>query len=183
MPTMDELDEEDLRKRSAALDEAQTAWEELAYVSTAKAPCPECSGAGQIGGGTLGDICPRCLGQRVIDAPGSEPLEMPPFSHLRAAITAYGDALADRALPAGHRARKQLALPPASSVPALESLVMLKVTAIGKAKQLRGAPGWVDPKLLAEPKKAKGLAGDGELGEYSDAELAELEDAANRGQR
>jgi len=33
--------------------------------------------------------------------------------------------------------------------------------------------------LLADPTKARGLTGEGDLGEYTDAEFAEMEDAAN----
>lgn len=169
------LTEEDLRARSHALNEAQETWEEVAYLANPKMPCPECSGAGAVPGGSLGDICVRCMGARVIEQPGRQSVNQPPFAELRAAITEYATALADRRLPAGHRAKQHLALPAAETVPSLEDLRTLTKVAIDTARQLQGAPGVVDDKLLAAPQKAKGLAGEGDLNEYTDAELDGME--------
>ncbi len=173
-----QIAEDDIRQRSQQLHEAQEAWEELAYLANPKIPCPECTGAGSVSGGSLGDICVRCLGTRVLEQPGSQPMAMPKFAELRSAIGAYGDALADRALPMGHLGKRGLLLPAASTVPTLESLQALYTQAATQARQLAagGTPGIVDPKLLREPKKAKGMAGDGDLGDFEDAELADLED-------
>jgi ssDNA-binding Zn-finger/Zn-ribbon topoisomerase 1 len=170
------ITEEDLRQRSQALHEAQESWEEVAYLANPKMPCPECSGSGSVGGGSLGDICVRCMGARVLEQPGRQAVELPPFRELRAAISAYGDALADRALPEGHGAKKQLALPAAATVPTWKSISELTHQALVRARQLQGAPGVVDPKLLEDRKTAKGLAGEGDLGEYDDAELADMEE-------
>ncbi len=177
-----QITEDDIRDRSQELDEAQEAWEELAYIANPKIPCPECTGAGSVSGGSLGDICVRCLGTRVIERPGSQPMEMPAFAQLRAAIGAYGDALADRALPMGHRGKRGLLLPPPATVPTLEALQALRTQATDHARQLAAgdAPGLVDPKLLKDPKKAKGLVGDGDLGDYEDAELADFETGGER---
>lgn len=172
------LTEDDLRQRSQALHDAQETWEEVAYLANPKMPCPECSGAGSVAGGSLGDICVRCLGARVIEQPGRQNIDMPPFASLRAAISSYGDALADRELPDGHKGKRQLALPPAATVPTLEQIQKLSADGLAKAKELEGAPGLVDPKLLKAPKKSKGLAGEGDIGEYEDAELDELENEA-----
>lgn len=171
-----QLTEDDIRNRSQALDDAQETFEELAYLANPKMPCPECTGAGSVSGGSLGDICVRCMGTRVIEQPGSRPMEMPPFAQLRAAIGAYGDALADRGLPAGHRGKRYLALPAPASVPTLESIQELQAQATEKALQLASgrAPGIVDERLLSDPRKP---SDDGELGEIEDAELDGMEEA------
>jgi hypothetical protein len=172
---VDELTEEDLRQRSQALDETEELYEELSFLGVPKMPCPECVGAGQISGGSLGDICPRCVGQRVVDRPDAEPLERPPFRQLRAKITAYGDALAARALPAGHAGKRDLALPAASTVPTLQEIEDLRA----KGKEMAKAIGAGQPlPELKAPEKAKGMLGDGPMGDYSDEELDKMEDEA-----
>jgi hypothetical protein len=181
------ISDEDLRSRSQALNDAQEVWEEVAYMANPKMPCPECSGAGNVSSGSLGDICVRCMGSRVVDQPGSTGIDMPPFRELRAAITAYGDARADRALPegvviggprAGQPIRRRLALPAAATVPTLEQLQALRQQALTTARQLQGAPGVVPKGELAAPKTSKGLAGEGDLSEYEDAELDSMQDDA-----
>jgi hypothetical protein len=170
-----ELSNNDLRERAELLNEAQQLYEDLAYISVPKIPCPECSGAGQIYGGSLGNLCPRCLGQRVVDRPGYEVLALPDFAGIRARITAYGDALADRALPAGHRAKKQLTLPAASSVPTLEEIQAIYDKGQDKAKELRDKEVEIEGEL-AEPEKPKGLLSEsGDLDDYGDEELDEME--------
>lgn len=175
------ISEEDLRQRSQKLDEAQERWENLAYLATEKIPCPECGGNGNVGG----YLCPSCMGQRVLESPDSDGpgFEMPKFAELRAAITAYGNALADRALPDGHLAKRQLALPAASTVPTLAALT--KLDADGKAKgrelkQLGAAGRGTDPRSLPAPKPERGISDETDLGDIDDAELAEMEDAANK---
>lgn len=111
-----ELTEADLQERSQKLDDLQEMFEEIAYVVEPKMACPECGGGGSIDAGSLGSICIRCMGAKVINQPFHEPMRQPDFAQLRAPITAYYNALADRALPAGHPHKKGLALPPASSV-------------------------------------------------------------------
>ena len=166
------LTDEDLRVRSSALNDAQETWEEVAYMANPKMPCPECSGAGSISGGSLGDLCVRCMGQRVVEQPGRQTVTMPPFAQLRAAITAYGNALADRGLPAGHKGKRHLALPEASTVPTLESIQKLSEEALGKAKQLQGTPGVVPDHLLQAPRDHD----DGGIEQTADdAELDKLE--------
>lgn len=202
---VDELTDDDLRERSQELDEAQTAWEEMMALQP-QIPCPECTGAGSIAAGSLGDICPRCLGKRTVLHPGHEPPEAPPFATLRGSITAYGNALAARALPdtapcemcgaagkvmianqrkdcpkcdgTGRTARTtpRPELPPASSVPSMDELQSIKTRASEIAKQLPNRP--LEPGAkLPEYEPPKGLAGDGNLGDFTDAELAEMEDA------
>lgn len=163
------LTDGDLRERSEALHKAQELYEELAFLKNPKMPCPECGGAGSTYGGSLGDVCPRCMGARMLDRPGGEDLEMPDFRKLRAAITAYGDALADKALPEGHQAKKHLALPPAESVPTPEEIEELASHAKEQARQLEG------PDMSKLPAPAQRPAAG--LGGVSDAELDEMEDA------
>lgn len=173
------LTEDDLRERSQELHDAQELWEDVVGTSTPKIACPECTGRGAVSGGSLGDICVRCLGKRVIDAPGAKPVEMPPFRQLREAITAYGNALADQALPEGHRAKKGLALPPASSVATMDELRALGKRALDTSRQLaRGARPDLDALPAArEPVEDNDLTAN-EDAAVSDAELDDLEDAA-----
>jgi hypothetical protein len=179
------LTDEDLRQRSQALHDAQETWEELQFLSTPKIPCRECGGSGQVSGGSFGSICVGCMGERMVTPKGAPSFDMPDFSGMRKAISAYGDALSDRALPDGHRGKRQLALPAASTVPTLELIETLGEQALSKARQLQSGrpPGHFDPKQLPDAAPAKGLAGEGDLGEYDDAELAEMEDAANEAQK
>jgi len=183
---IEEIGDEDLRLRLQALDEAQSTWEELAYLSNPKMPCPECSGGGFVASGSLGDVCVRCGGDRVIDQPGVESrVDLAQFRPMRAALAAYGEALDDRLFPddpdgrraaGGLKSRRNLALPPASSLPTLEAIQALQRLGMDKTRLLGSAPpGVFDPKLLRAPQRAKGLAGEGHLGEYEDAELADME--------
>lgn len=173
------LSEEDIRQRLAALEAAQTRWERLAHLETPKIACDECGGAGAIGG----EICVGCMGKRVVDAPDAEPFECPDFAAIRKQITDYAAVLDDRALPDGHRIKKNLALPPASTVPDLAAIKAIDDQAKARMSQLRqlGAgdgPRGVDQRQLPEPKRPTGMMGDGDLGDIEDAELDELEDAA-----
>lgn len=168
-----ELSDEDIRQISSALDDAQTRWERVGYLSAQKMPCPECGGAGQIAGGSLGDICPGCLGARVIDHPAAEQLVLPPFASMRAALSAYANARLDRALPDGHRGKKGLALPPRSTVPTLEEIQNLGAEALEKAKAL---PPVTMP-ALAEPERKRGMLGDGGIaGNWSEDDLDQFDD-------
>lgn len=158
----------DIGDRFLALERAQEAWEEYAYVANPKIPCPECAGAGQVYGGSLGNVCVRCMGGRVLDAPGSDPVVMPPFASLRGQLANYADAL-DR----------HLELPDASYLPTVEDLEALRVVARGYARNLLAsgqAPGVVPKHLLSEAKEARGMVGEGGIGDYEDAELAQVED-------
>jgi hypothetical protein len=178
------LTEADLRDRSQLLDEAQTTWEEVKYLAIPKMPCPECSGAGSVSGGSLGDICVKCWGTRVLEVPGAQPFPMPDFAALRAGITKYGNAqLAAgftfdqrRALPEGHP-MKDPTLPPASAVPTIAQIQALMDQAheISRKALAQGSPGIIDPKLLRDPSPAKGMLGEGNLDEYTDAELDGIE--------
>lgn len=173
------LTEEDLRKRSVALDQAQEMFEELACLANPKIPCPECGGSGSVSGGSFGDTCVRCFGARVLDEPGSAPFEMPPFAALRNSITEYGNALADQALPPGHHNRRFLALPPAGSVVTMDAIDGLKADALTKREALKA--GFVDPKLLGDKPKPNPLGSDADLGDFDEAELAEMENASESG--
>lgn len=176
-----ELTEDDLRARSQKLHETQELYEELAYLANPKMPCPECTGAGNVSGGSLGDICVRCMGSRVLDRPGSPVVEMPNFAQLRASITDYGNAVADRALPPGedgkpHRAFKGLALPAASKVVTMEEIDKLYEHGQETAKKLQGQAPAVEGISLNPPASRQGLlSDDGDLGDYSDADLDEME--------
>jgi hypothetical protein len=176
------ITDEDLRARSQSLHEAQETWEELQFIATPKIPCRECGGAGSVQGGSFGSICVGCMGERMVAAPGSPKFDMPDFSGMRKAIGAYGDAIADRALPDGHKGKRHLALPAPASVPTIDAIQALAEQGLAKCRQLQagGGPGVFDPKQLPEARPARGLAGEGDLSEYEDAELAELEDAASQ---
>lgn len=175
------LTEADIRERSQELHETQELWEEYAYIANPKMPCPECGGRGAVSGGSLGDICVRCEGARVLEQPGRQTVNMPPFAALRGAITAYGNALADRALPEGHLVKRGLALPPASTVPTLEDIRKLRTEAENGCKQLSGTPGLEGIRELPaarEPVEDNDLTAN-EDSDIEDAELDELEDQAH----
>lgn len=166
------IDDQELQRRSQALHEAQEVWEDLTYNATPKMPCPECGGRGEVYGGSLGGLCPRCGGARVVDVAGAEPPLVPPFAALRAAISAYGDWLADRALPEAHPGRRGLLPPPPESVPTMATLEGLRQTGLRRAQTLRSTgimPG--APHLELE---AAGAPSD-DLGAVTDAELDDLE--------
>lgn len=165
------LTESDIQSRSQALHETQEIWEELQFMSTPKIPCRECGGSGSVGSGSFGSICVNCMGERMVAAPGAPEFEMPDFRTMRKQIGAYGDALA-----------LGKALPPGQTVPTLEAIKELKEKALVQCRQLQladgGIPGTFDPKQLPEARPDRGLAGEGELGEYTDAEFDEIENEA-----
>jgi hypothetical protein len=105
-----ELTEHDLRERSEKLDNIQEMYEEMAFMSEPKMPCNECGGTGSVDAGSLGGICVKCMGARVINQPFYEPMKQPPFAELRASITNYGNLLKARS------EGENVQLPPASSV-------------------------------------------------------------------
>ena len=180
------LTDEDLRQRSQKLDEAQERWENLVYLSTEKIPCPECGGSGRVGSGSFGDTCVACMGSRVQESPDSDGpgFEIPPFAQLRAQITEYGNALADRELPAGHLGKRNLALPAASTVPTLEAITQLDTDARAKTralKQLTAAAEHgrgVDPRQLPEGRIDRNISDEADLGDIDDAELDDMEENA-----
>ncbi len=152
------ISEDDLRLRSQKLNEAQELYEELSYLHNPKMPCPECSGSGAVYGGSLGNICVRCMGARVLDKPGFEPLVLPPFATLRRALTAYADGTPDPSL-----------------VPTMADIEELLTKGKEQAKQLQGADPHKDL-VLAEPEEAQGLLSEeGGLDDFSDGQLDELE--------
>ncbi len=165
-----DISQEDLRQRSEALDDAQEAWENFAYLSTRKIPCRECGGRGTTAAGSFGDIeCPLCHGKRVVEEPGQAPIEMPPFAQLREAITAYGSALADRHLPEGHKGKRYLALPAATTVPTVDAIGELLKQGVTRVKQITAAP--VDQKQIDAPAKRS----EDQQGEFSDDDLDQAE--------
>lgn len=173
-----EVTDVDLDAIGAAIEEADDLWQKYAYLSVPKMACPECGGAGSIGGGSLGSLCPGCLGARVVDHPGAEAPAIPDFSPMRRALRNYTIAMADRALPDGHRAKRGLALPPASTLPRPEAIRDLAKRIKQESKQLSGTPNL----QLAEPKEeAMGSLGSGDA-EFTDDDLDECidEDTSRR---
>lgn len=156
----DVLTEADLRDRSNQLNKTQEFYEEVSYLANPKMPCPDCAGGGMVSGGSLGDICVRCMGARVCERPGYKPLVIPPFAQLREKISEYGDALADMALPEGHTAFKGLALPPASSVPTVNEIADMYNHANDVAHQLNGQPSAVERLQLNGTSGDEGEGGD-----------------------
>lgn len=64
--------------RLRAVETAEQMWEQATDLSIRKIPCRECGGAGTVANGSLGDVCPECLGARAEDVAGQVPLEPPP---------------------------------------------------------------------------------------------------------
>ncbi|HZJ65924.1 MAG TPA: hypothetical protein VFD36_20595 [Kofleriaceae bacterium] len=170
------LSDEDIRQRLQALEDAQNRWDRLRFAAVPKQPCDECGGRGMVGR----EVCVGCMGKRVVDAPDAEDFECPDFAAIRGQITAYAAALDDRALPDGHRIKKNLALPPASSVPDMASIKALDDQAKARMSQLRqiGAGAGPDVKALPDAEPPTGFEGDGDLGDVPDAEIDELVDDA-----
>lgn len=167
----DAISEEEIRKRSEALHDAQELWERAALRAIPKMPCPECTGRGAVIGGSLGDHCATCNGKRVVDDDASDiEFPMPDFKALRDPLTAYGDALIHR------RHGRAMALPPAESVPTLDQISALRAQGKEMHRQLAaGAP----PKLPALPSgdlDRSGLETEGGVEDTaSDAEIDAIE--------
>lgn len=94
-----ELDDAIIDEALRALDEAQTEDEERMFLEADKMPCPDCAGAGATQGGSLGNACPRCMGQRVVAIPGSQPQPLVNWRQLRAPWSEYAKAKANLKLP------------------------------------------------------------------------------------
>ena len=163
----DALTEDELRTLAEELEAASDSWEKVSYLSTLKMPCPECGGAGQVGGGSLGDTCPGCLGARAVEHPAAEKVDVPDLIGMRRRLKSYVDAWEDHRLPDDHRAKKNLALPPASSLPAVADMRGL----VEQAKQIAKGEMPEQPQLPAPQMKRR----DG-LGAMTDEELDDLED-------
>lgn len=166
------IKEDEIRRRSEELDAAQGIWERAAIRSRPKMPCTECTGNGQVFGGSLGDHCPTCNGTRVVDDESVEvDFEMPDFKALRDPLSAYGNALIDR------RHGKRTALPPASSVPTLEAISSL--TSAGRAAHKRLAAGQPQQAALPAPAPSVRRGGfetdDGIEGTADDGEIDAIE--------
>lgn len=162
------LTAEEIRRRSEALEEAQTTWEQVRQQAMPKILCPQCNGNGRVTGGTLGEFCDRCNGQRMVqDLTVEFDFAMPDFQALRGPISAYGQAHALRA----HGVRA--ALPAKSSVPTMEEIEQVKAAARRRALEL--GPGRA-PTLPRELPPAP-ADGDGSLADVAtDAELVEAEE-------
>lgn len=163
----DAISEEEIRQRTEELNNAQDVWEQAADRAQPKVLCPDCSGRGEVSGGSLGNACPRCHGKRVIDDPGEDPvdIDMPDFATPRAALAAYGDALVWR------RHGKQVALPPASTLPSREEIKDLRQRGRAAVKLLT-ANG---PKLPELPASAPARDDADEGGMHNTASDAELD--------
>jgi hypothetical protein len=180
---MDAISEEEIRRRSERLDEAQGIWERAHARAMPKMPCPECSANGAVVGGSLGDHCPTCHGTRVVSDDSVEfEFTIPPFAELRAAVSAYGDALVWRrnGLPSGLPAKrlaefkKKMVLPPASSVPSLEHIEDLLRQGRAKHAELAGHAAPMLPP--AKPPRRTGFEREGGIEDTdSDADLDDLE--------
>lgn len=64
--------------RLRAVEFAEEVWQQAAYLAVEKMPCRECGGSGVIDGGSLGNICPECLGSRAEALAGQAPPPAPP---------------------------------------------------------------------------------------------------------
>jgi hypothetical protein len=105
-----ELSQDELRERSEKLDEIQDMYTEMAFMQEPKMPCNECGGTGSVDAGSLGSVCVKCMGARVINQPFYEPMTQPDFAGFRKTITNYGNLLEARAK------GEQVQLPPPSEV-------------------------------------------------------------------
>lgn len=168
----DAIAEDEIQKRAEALSGAQDVWEQAAWRARPKVPCMECTGNGQVVGGSLGDHCPSCHGKRVVDDESVEvDFQMPDFRQLRDPLNAYGDALIAR------RYGKPMALPPASSVPTMAQIDELRASGRERHRQLAAGGAPALPQLPpAGPLKRTGLEAEGGIESAADdAEIDALE--------
>lgn len=161
---IDELTTDDLDEIGAEVERANTLYEKLAYLETAKMPCMECGGAGSLPGGSLGDICPGCLGARVIDHPGADEFPVPDFAGMRGALKACVDK-DNKVLPGHHR------------VPRLSAVRALYEKGTRKSKLLISSPS----EAPALPAPAQHDEDYGSLGGDSPSDR-ELDDPGRHGQ-
>lgn len=97
-PNTDPIDDEDIRRAAASLDETQNMWSRLSAMYTPTAPCATCHGAGELagGGGVFGAIpCTDCDGNGQVEHPLADilALPMPNFEPARTKLLAMGQAL------------------------------------------------------------------------------------------
>lgn len=150
-PDEDEFSElDDIDDRLRELHEAQTIWERIEYLQTAKMPCPECGGSGQLYGGTLGNTCPTCMGQRMVDHPGADDIKVPDFADMRQKLSAAATAR-DQRLGLRAATERRLALPAAGSLPTLAEIRDLARQGHEQANECRTAP-MIEGDLRAPPR-------------------------------
>lgn len=168
-----QLDEQQAAEIARELDETQTLYEKIAYLGSPKMPCPECGGSGSVYGGSLGDICPTCHGARLVEHPAAEPLAIPDFAGMRAALGRIRGVIEgehDRVLPGPHR------------VPSIKGLQAIRKLGKEFAKQLGPQPQM--PQLASQDPKARtmGSLGPGHL-DIDDEDLELIEAGERRGQK
>jgi hypothetical protein len=167
------LTAEDIRQRSAALEDAESTWDQVRTQAMPKILCPQCNGNGKVTGGSLGEFCDRCNGQRMVqDLTVAFDFAMPDFASLRGPIARYGDAHALRA----HGVKA--ALPARSSVPTMETIEALVTQARTRAREL--GPGQAPPLPRELPSAAADDPG-GIEDTATDAELVEFEGSGKAG--
>ncbi len=160
----DAIAEDEIQRRAEALSAAQGVWEQAAWRAHPKIPCPECTGNGQVVGGSLGDHCPSCNGTRMVDDQSVDvDFQMPDFKALRDPLNAYGDALIHR------RYGKPMALPPASTVPTMAQIAELRASGQQRYQALAAGAGPALPQLPpAKPLKRTGLENEGGIDQAAD---------------
>lgn len=166
---VDDLTDEDLTAVAQEVEKTNTLYERIAYLGSPKMPCPECGGAGSVGGGVLGDTCPECMGARVVDHPAADEIEMPDFAGMRMALRACVDQN-NQIIPGTHR------------LPSIAGLQAMQHKGKELAKQLAPAPATA-PQLTNQQRGnvmgSLGAGDDDRLGDVSDKELEELESRAD----
>lgn len=159
--------EDEIRQRSAALEDAQSTWEQVRNQAMPKILCPQCNGNGRVTGGSLGEFCDACNGSRVVqDRTKPFDFAMPDFAELRGPIARYADAHALRA----HGVRAEL--PDKSTVASLETIHAL--TAAAQQRALELGPAQMPPLPRSLPDAAAGER-TGYDDTATDAELVEQE--------
>lgn len=186
--TTTEYSDADVTEVAQAIEEADEVYQQVAFMAVPKVPCHECGGSGSTPNGSLGDGCLTCMGQRWLPAPHAnqvlKQLNLPDLVAMRAQIRA-----ADSALRAG------AALPPIPTKEAISKVhddlgkTSMQLGSGEPMPALAAAPG---PKRIApsdvelddledgrEPDlSAHGSIGSGGIGRHTDAQLDDIEDAA-----
>lgn len=166
---IDELTTDELREIASSLEDAQGLADKVDYLTTAKMPCPECGGSGSLSAGSLGSMCPGCMGARYLDHPAGHGDAANPavkmLADMRRNFSTYATALDGRraylSLPDGVRdSIDNIEGPTAamrSAVPTVEAVEIVVKALVKSAQSLPSTPQ--QPRELAEARNRRQLEG------------------------
>lgn len=164
-----ELSQGEFDELAREVEDTNVQYEKLRHLATPKMACMECGGNGTLAGGSFGAMeCPSCNGARVVDHPAAEPMDIPDFAGMRAALSA---AAAPAMLNGAVNPAAGMLLPGPQRLPKLSALQSLQKQ--GKEYAQLHAPAL--PKLPALPGTPAAATSHDTLGAPGDKELDQLE--------